>query len=421
MYAEVKKTVTPVSIYRVFVRNHTKEGTFHALYRELERIAAMGFDYICLTPVHPIGEIDRTGTMGSPYNVKDYYAIDKNLGTMDDFLMLVKRIHELGMKIMMDMAVHHTSIDHAWRHAFPTYYKGDTVNLDFSNTKMRTDLYHMFLYWADKGVDGFHCTAASTIPLDFWLEARRIVNDKYSDFLWLAENTETHVLKYLRETGETALSDSDTALAFDLLYMNDMKTEYTDAMKNQNLTAFERKLDFVLNEYPCHVQKTYTFENHDCERIAKLLEKKPRRIQNWIAFSFLTYGSAFVYAGEEAMLTRTPDLFEKDPLDHSRRDTSLEQMIRVCNAIRKKILPHVAVVDILENENALEVHQVSKFQEHYMGIYAVNGGQDDLHVHLKDGTYFNMMTQREVTVHQGTVNVRYTPLFLECHKEDIIS
>ena len=53
-------------IYSIFVRNHTKEGTFQALEGDLDRLAALGTDIIWLMPIHPIGEAGRKGTLGSP-------------------------------------------------------------------------------------------------------------------------------------------------------------------------------------------------------------------------------------------------------------------------------------------------------------------------------------------------------------------
>ena len=62
-------------IYSVFVRNHTKEGTFQALEGDLDRLAALGTDIIWLMPIHPIGEAGRKGTLGSPYAIRDFRGI----------------------------------------------------------------------------------------------------------------------------------------------------------------------------------------------------------------------------------------------------------------------------------------------------------------------------------------------------------
>lgn len=61
-----------VSIYEVNVRQYTPEGTFTALEEHLSRIKALGTDIIWLMPIHPIGEKNRKGTLGSYYSVKDY-------------------------------------------------------------------------------------------------------------------------------------------------------------------------------------------------------------------------------------------------------------------------------------------------------------------------------------------------------------
>ena len=71
-------------IYSVFVRGHTKEGTFRALEGDLDRLKALGADILWLMPIHPIGEEGRKGTMGSPYAIRDYRAVNPDMGTVDD-------------------------------------------------------------------------------------------------------------------------------------------------------------------------------------------------------------------------------------------------------------------------------------------------------------------------------------------------
>jgi len=54
------------AIYQIFLRNFTPEGTFAAAIPCLAGVAAMGFDWVCLTPIHPIGVESRKGKLGSP-------------------------------------------------------------------------------------------------------------------------------------------------------------------------------------------------------------------------------------------------------------------------------------------------------------------------------------------------------------------
>ena len=62
-------------IYSVFVRGHTKDGTFRALEGDLDRLKGLGADILWLMPIHPIGEEGRKGTIGSPYAIRDFRGI----------------------------------------------------------------------------------------------------------------------------------------------------------------------------------------------------------------------------------------------------------------------------------------------------------------------------------------------------------
>ena len=109
-------------IYSVFVRNHTEEGTFRAVIPDLPRIRALGADFIWLMPVHPIGEKERKGTLGSPYAISDYRAVNPEYGTLDDFRALVDAIHANGMRCMIDVVYNHTSPDSVLSQTHPEFF-----------------------------------------------------------------------------------------------------------------------------------------------------------------------------------------------------------------------------------------------------------------------------------------------------------
>ncbi|HQQ31627.1 MAG TPA: alpha-amylase family glycosyl hydrolase, partial [Rectinema sp.] len=110
------------SIYQIFLRNFTKEGTFCAAIPELKRIADMGFEWIYLTPIHPIGEKARKGTLGSPYAIKDYRKINPELGDENDFAAFVQEVHAHGLKLMIDVVFNHTSPDSVLVHEHPDWF-----------------------------------------------------------------------------------------------------------------------------------------------------------------------------------------------------------------------------------------------------------------------------------------------------------
>ena len=111
-------------IYSVFVRNHTKEGTFQALEGDLDRLAALGTDIIWLMPIHPIGEAGRKGTLGSPYAIRDFRGINPEYGTLGDFMHLVGEIHKRGMKCIIDVVYNHTSPDSWLAENHPGFHTG---------------------------------------------------------------------------------------------------------------------------------------------------------------------------------------------------------------------------------------------------------------------------------------------------------
>ena len=94
------KTLRNEVFYQVFVRNY-KGGTFRAVTEDLDRIQSLGVNWIYLLPVHPTGEVHRKGSLGSPYAIKDYRAVDPLLGrkvTRREYRKLVEHALDKGLK-----------------------------------------------------------------------------------------------------------------------------------------------------------------------------------------------------------------------------------------------------------------------------------------------------------------------------------
>ena len=81
--------VRSLVIYQVFPRNHGATGRLADVTADLPRIADLGVDVLYLMPIHPIGELGRKGVLGSPYAIRDYRAINPELGSDADFDELV--------------------------------------------------------------------------------------------------------------------------------------------------------------------------------------------------------------------------------------------------------------------------------------------------------------------------------------------
>ena len=109
-------------IYQVYTRNHTKEGTFKALEKDLERIKNLGTDILYLLPIHPIGKKEKKGNLGCPYSISDYRKVNPEYGTLEDFKDLIKQVHDKNMKLMIDVVFNHTSRDSRLLNEHPDWF-----------------------------------------------------------------------------------------------------------------------------------------------------------------------------------------------------------------------------------------------------------------------------------------------------------
>ena len=101
-------------IYQLNTRQFSEEGTFQAAKAQLPRLKALGVDIIWLMPIHPIGEVNRKGSLGSPYSVKDYFDVNPEFGSKADFKAFVAAAHELGLYGILDWVANHTAWAHVW-------------------------------------------------------------------------------------------------------------------------------------------------------------------------------------------------------------------------------------------------------------------------------------------------------------------
>ena len=115
------------TIYEVNVRQYTKEGTFNAFEKEMPRLRKMGVDILWIMPIFPIGETGRKGSLGSYYAVKDYRAVNKEFGTMDDLKHFVKEAHAQGFKVILDWVANHSAPDNDLINTHPEWYTHDSL------------------------------------------------------------------------------------------------------------------------------------------------------------------------------------------------------------------------------------------------------------------------------------------------------
>lgn len=302
-------------LYQLNTRQFTAEGTFAAAQKHLPRLADMGVDIIWLMPIHPIGELHRKGTLGSPYAVRDYRAVNPEFGTEAEFRAFVDEAHRLGMKVILDWVANHSAFDNPLTQTHPEWYTrspegalmspvgtdwSDVADFDFSQPALRQYMTESLVYWVREfGIDGYRADVAGYVPLDFW-ETARAELDKVKPVFMLAEWEQRDL----------------HARAFDATYAWKWKEAMQRLAKDGSGASAIRSYYAEQAESWPHaaMRMTYT-DNHDQNSWdAVAADIYGPAYEAAIALSFVGIGLPLIYNGQEADLDRQLAFFEKDPI-----------------------------------------------------------------------------------------------------------
>ena len=274
----------------------------------------MGVEILWMMPIHPIGIINRKGTLGSYYSVKDFCDINPEYGTKQDFKILVEAVHTIGMKIIIDWVANHAAWDNNWTVDNPDFFVrdetgsfvspydwSDVIQINHSNDDQQAGMINAMQYWVlEFDIDGFRADLAHLTPLSFWRNARTVIDKMKPGLVWLAE------------TEEPAYYD-----AFDINYawkwMHLSESFFKTGMNVTAVTAFLEKLRL---ELPQHAFQLYFTTNHDENSWnGTEYEKYGIYTKALTVFSFTYPGSVpLIYSGQELPNLKRLEFFEKDPI-----------------------------------------------------------------------------------------------------------
>lgn len=405
---------TPLSyrnlvIYQVYLRNYGVNGTFADLEADLPRIRSMGIDIIYLLPIHPIGKLNKKGSLGCPYSISDYRDINPEYGTKADFARLIHQAHNLNMKVMIDVVFNHTSHDSVLVREHPEWFHQDAngepittvpewtdvIDLKYPNKDLTIYLINILKEWVRFGVDGFRCDVASLLPLEFWLQARQSVAQIKPQMIWLAESVHASFIKIRRSQGLTALSDSEIFSAFDIAYDYDIWSYWQNAVReNVPVDRYLEMLCFQGCIYPQNYVKLRGVENHDQPRIMHLCKTREQALA-WTAFMAFNQGTFFIYAGQESEATITPSLFEVDKIKWGQYE--LQDFITRLSSLKKDDAQVNGQLYILSSTPAIQAAWIAPEGCLY-GVFNVNSQSGTLVTQLPDGIYTNIINDKDFTV-----------------------
>ncbi len=237
-------------VYQIYPRSFCDSngdgiGDLNGITGKLEYLKELGIDVIWLSPVYQSPNDDNG------YDISDYKAIMEEFGTMEDYDRMLFRAHSLGIKIMMDLVVNHTSDEHAWfvesrkskDNPYRDYYiwrdgkNGKEPNnwgscfggsawkydegsgqyflhlfspkqpdLNWDNQKVRKEVFDMMNWWCEKGIDGFRMDVISLISKKPDFQDGEVGQSGYGD---PGCANGPHVHEYLQEMNRKVLSKYD--------------------------------------------------------------------------------------------------------------------------------------------------------------------------------------------------------------------
>lgn len=251
-------------IYEIYPRQFSEAGNFAGVTAQLDRLKELGVNILWLMPIHPIGQEKKKGPVGSPYAVRDYYAVNPDYGTPGDLKRLVAEAHRRGMKVIIDVVANHTSWDSVMMKTPEFYVRdasgkityphdwSDVAELNYDNPQLRRYMIDMLKFWLrEYDLDGFRCDVAAEVPTDFWEQARAEIDKVKPDIVMLAESDKPELL----------------ARAFDLDYSWPLHGTLNDVLQGRkSATAFRQTWEADEAKYPRGALRMRFSDNHDERR-----------------------------------------------------------------------------------------------------------------------------------------------------------
>ena len=310
-------------LYECNVRQFSPEGNLAGVTAQLPRLKDLGIDILWLMPIHPIGQKNRKESpadLGSPYSVRDYYAVNPDFGSVSDLKTLVQKAHELQLKVIMDWVPNHTAWDAVWMDTHPEYYTkvngqftaplnenggstgwDDCVDLDYTNPALRKAMIEAMQFWIrEVDIDGYRVDMAGLVPNDFWKEVGPALDSLKKVFM---------LSEWQDEPGH-----------FNTCFHANYGWKWKDVTKDiaagkQNAIALDTLLTFLNNYYPEGYSQLYFTQNHDENTWSGAEQDLYGEAAD--AFNVLMFtwqGMPMIYSGQENGMTQRLAFFKKDPI-----------------------------------------------------------------------------------------------------------
>ena len=342
-----------------FDANNDGIGDLKGIIAKIPYLKDLGVSIVWLSPVY------KSPMEDNGYDISDYREISEDFGTMSDMKSLIAKLHEAGIKLVMDLVINHTSKEHSWfarsekrdgkyedyyhwepkKKNWTSFFGGDAwtysekrgeyylhlfaegqPDLNWDNENVRNDIKEMIKFWLDFGVDGFRCDVINIIAKN-----NDHPNGKFKIILRGSEhyfdNPKLHI--YLKELYEDVFSKYDCFTVGETVFVNPKtagdlvnpeRKELNMVFQFDHMAADNHLIKWFIKKFkPINLKKalskwqneldgwnTLYLENHDQGRSISRFGDMNYYYQSATLLATIIYfqqGTPFIYQGQEIGMT----------------------------------------------------------------------------------------------------------------------
>lgn len=327
-------------------------GDINGIIEKLDYLNELGVNILWITPIYNSPKNDNG------YDVADYYTIDSQYGTMQDFETLLLEAKKRNIEIMMDIVANHTSTEHAWfkkailgdikyqnyyvfrdaefvkEHPLTSIFGGkawsyiETLNLyylhnfdstqadlDWTNKEVRDEIYKILNFWLEKGVKGFRFDVIDMISKNW--EKNEMSNGENLHTYIEEMNSKTFGKKEIITVGETWSADLEHMKKYSNIEGKEFSMVFNFEHTMYNHDKWTTKIDSRELKYIFERNQTGLFEkgwnslflnNHDLPRLISRYgndspQWREKTGKQWAIILHFMQGTPYIFQGEEIGMT----------------------------------------------------------------------------------------------------------------------
>jgi glycosidase len=335
--------------YEIFVRSFYDTdgdgiGDFNGITAKLDYLETLGINAIWLMPIHPSPSYHG-------YDVLNYYAVNPEYGSMDDFKNLLNEAHKRDIRIIIDLVINHTSSQHPWfkdansnldsdyrdfyvwadtpgagnwhqgqNGYYYGFFWGGMPDLNFNNPAVTEAVLNINDYWLNKiGVDGFRIDAVKhLIEVDGKLENTPATHDWLKEYYktYKANNPQAYTIGEVFGAGSSVIKQY-TGTELDHIFSFEMASGIVNSVNGGANSGITSAVKFAQMDTPDYNYATF-LTNHDQNRVMSVFNGNVDKAKV-ASFLMLTLpGTPYIYYGEEiGMQGRKPDEDIRPPMQWS--------------------------------------------------------------------------------------------------------